>query len=165
MPDSSNRYEHTCKLCGDNFPKGRPDSLLSHLTKSCQAISIADKQRVLHLLRGLPGGSGPRKCHGNGRQDQIPTSIPCGSRAAAFNGAGGLNGLNVLAEASRRVGATDDPGEQQQVSQEQKEIIVDPALESPTGAVIGEQNLRHNVCGISVFPANTELTLRLSLVP
>jgi hypothetical protein len=31
LQDSSNRYEQTCKKCGEVFPKGRSDNLRSHL--------------------------------------------------------------------------------------------------------------------------------------
>ncbi|EEQ90341.1 uncharacterized protein BDCG_05461 [Blastomyces dermatitidis ER-3] len=143
LPDSSNRYEHTCKSCGQNFPKGRADSLLSHLVKTCQAISAADKQRVLHLWRAAPErggrGSAGKKLHvdgsvriGRGK----PGSLPYAARQTVFNGIGGLNGLNVLAEASRQVGASDGkhPNNNNEVGGENplgdKTIVVDPALET-----------------------------------
>ncbi|WEW61626.1 hypothetical protein PRK78_007117 [Emydomyces testavorans] len=137
LPDSSNRYEHTCKLCGENFPKGRPDSLLGHLTKGCQAISLTDKQRVIHLLRGL-SSSGPvsKRSLGNGRSDRARGNNLSYAARATFNSTGGHNALNVLAEASRRVGATDNTG-QAKAAQGQKTIVVDPALESSSSAVIG----------------------------
>ncbi|TPX20463.1 hypothetical protein DIZ76_016352 [Coccidioides immitis] len=138
LPDSSNRYEHTCKLCGENFPKGRPDSLLGHLTKSCQAISILDKQRVIHLLHGLSSNTtGAGKAHGNSRSDRARANTsPYSSRLANFSNPGGLDGLNVLAEASRRVGATNETGQAVTRSQGLKGVVVDPALECPGSAVI-----------------------------
>ncbi|EGC42972.1 conserved hypothetical protein [Histoplasma capsulatum var. duboisii H88] len=143
LADSSNRYEHTCKSCGQDFPKGRTDSLLSHLVKTCQAISVADKQRVLHLWRAGPErggrGSSGKKLHvnGNGRIGRgKPGSLPYVGRQTVFNGiGGGLNGLNVLAEASRQVGASD--GKHPNTNNEEggnplgeKTIVVDPALET-----------------------------------
>ncbi|OAX79731.1 hypothetical protein ACJ72_05950, partial [Emergomyces africanus] len=145
LADSSNRYEHTCKSCGQNFPKGRADSLLSHLVKSCQAISAVDKQRVLHLWRaaperGRPGhGAAGKKLHanGNGRIGRGKSgNLPYAARQTVFNGIGGLNGLNVLAEASRQVGASDGkhPNNNSEDGGENilgdKTIVVDPALES-----------------------------------
>ncbi|OJD18834.1 hypothetical protein AJ78_01166 [Emergomyces pasteurianus Ep9510] len=151
LADSSNRYEHTCKSCGQNFPKGRADSLLSHLVKSCQAISAVDKQRVLHLWRAAPERGGPghsgsaagKKLHANvnGRIGRGKSgNLPYAARQTVFNGIGGLNGLNVLAEASRQVGASDgkhpnnideDGGENLLGD---KTIVVDPALESSSAA-------------------------------
>lgn len=146
LADSSNRYEHTCKSCGQKFPKGRADSLLSHLVKTCQAISAVDKQRVLHLWRAAPERGGPgsggavgKKLHtnGNGRIGRGKSgNLPYAARQTVFNGIGGLNGLNVLAEASRQVGASDGkhPNNNNEDGGENplgdKTIVVDPALET-----------------------------------
>ncbi|KAI9757244.1 MAG: hypothetical protein M4579_003544 [Chaenotheca gracillima] len=46
LDDASNRYQHTCKACGETFPKGRIDSLTTHLVKKCQAISTEDRLRI-----------------------------------------------------------------------------------------------------------------------
>ncbi|KAI1970402.1 hypothetical protein LOZ51_006774 [Ophidiomyces ophidiicola] len=136
LPDSSNRYEHTCKLCGESFPKGRPDSLLTHLMKNCQAISFADKQRVLHLSR-VSIGAGSRQLSTNGQSDIVPRNISLDTtRTASFNSVGGLNGLNVLAEASRRVGATDETGDAQENTHGDKTIVVDPTLEHSGNIII-----------------------------
>ncbi|PQE15404.1 zn 2cys6 transcription factor protein [Rutstroemia sp. NJR-2017a BVV2] len=54
LNDSSNRYQHTCKTCGEKFPKGRIDSLTAHLVKKCPAISLRDRQRALLELNNLP---------------------------------------------------------------------------------------------------------------
>lgn len=145
LPDSSNRYEHTCKLCGENFPKGRADTLLSHLTKTCQAIPAADKERVVQQTRINPA-KGVKKGQTNARAERgkvanFPYPTP---RTGAFNGLGGinsLNGLNVLAEASRRVGATDDkqPGDPMQdiTLGDNKNVLVDPALENSFKHTLG----------------------------
>ena len=54
LNDSSNRYEHTCKACGEKFPKGRIDSLSNHLTKKCPALSMQDRQKAALELNNLP---------------------------------------------------------------------------------------------------------------
>ena len=46
LNDSSNRYEHTCKGCGEKFPKGRIDSLTAHILKKCVAMRDQDRQRA-----------------------------------------------------------------------------------------------------------------------
>lgn len=53
LADSSNRYPHTCKLCGERFPKGRLDSLMSHITKKCPAISEAARMHACLTFNGL----------------------------------------------------------------------------------------------------------------
>ncbi|ODH40554.1 hypothetical protein ACO22_01591 [Paracoccidioides brasiliensis] len=146
LMDSSNRYEHTCKSCGQKFPKGRADSLLGHLVKTCQAISAADKERVLHHWKASPEkatGNGTKKSTANGRIGRVKSgNLPYAARQTVFNGVGGLNGLNVLAEASRQVGASDgkQPDNSNNNNNDElagevlagsKLIVVDPALETP----------------------------------
>lgn len=41
--DGSNRYQWTCKQCGERFPKGRVDALYVHITKKCTALSRDEK--------------------------------------------------------------------------------------------------------------------------
>ncbi|KAI1459333.1 hypothetical protein F4805DRAFT_421186 [Annulohypoxylon moriforme] len=53
LNDNSNRYHHRCKACGEDFPKGRSDSLTAHLVKKCPAISQADRVNVCLTLNGL----------------------------------------------------------------------------------------------------------------
>lgn len=138
LHDSSNRYEHTCKLCGQNFPKGRSDSLLGHLTKTCPAISTQDRTRVQSIWPGTADRASKRSRNNAGVA--VPVFQGPGGQfvsrqkhaAAAFNNAnanvngnatgtgtgtgtvGGLHGLNVLAEASRQVGAAGAPHHHQQ---------------------------------------------------
>lgn len=129
LEDASNRYQHTCKACGEMFPKGRIDSLTNHLVKKCQAIPLRDRQRVLLRLHELPDLS-------EAEQSKDP------NLAAAVKGKNSdlpftrqnFDGLNVLAEASRQVGASDQskrgPGYTQSVTVGGKTVVVDPALES-----------------------------------
>ncbi|KAI2629490.1 hypothetical protein GGS21DRAFT_526410 [Xylaria nigripes] len=60
LNDNSNRYHHRCKACGEDFPKGRIDSLVTHLTKKCPAISEADRINACLALHGFDGASRPR---------------------------------------------------------------------------------------------------------
>ncbi|KAK4103569.1 hypothetical protein N658DRAFT_421490 [Parathielavia hyrcaniae] len=57
LQDQSNRYPHTCKACGEHFPRGRLDSLTSHLTKKCPAISEAERVNALLALSGMSDAS------------------------------------------------------------------------------------------------------------
>ncbi|KAG9186704.1 hypothetical protein G6011_09812 [Alternaria panax] len=54
LEDASNRYQHTCKSCGEKFPKGRIDSLTNHLVKKCPALPLQDRQRALLQMHELP---------------------------------------------------------------------------------------------------------------
>ncbi|KAI5302209.1 60S ribosomal protein L35, partial [Ascosphaera pollenicola] len=151
LHDSSNRYEHTCKLCGQNFPKGRSDSLLGHLTKTCPAISAQDRARVQSIWPGTSDRASKRSRNNAGHA--VPVFQGPGGqfvsrqKLGGFNGAvGGLHGLNVLAEASRQVGAAaggqqqqdfqtqqlpgQTPEEQLSAAQASNIALVDPALEA-----------------------------------
>ncbi|KAI1094857.1 hypothetical protein F5B19DRAFT_417619 [Rostrohypoxylon terebratum] len=57
LNDNSNRYHHRCKACGEDFPKGRSDSLTAHLVRKCPAISQADRVNVCLTLNGLNNNS------------------------------------------------------------------------------------------------------------
>ncbi|KAK0722292.1 hypothetical protein B0T26DRAFT_643298 [Lasiosphaeria miniovina] len=67
LQDQSNRYPHTCKSCGEHFPRGRLDSLTNHLTKKCPAISEADRVNALLTLSGM-GHDSQRIQHNNQAQ-------------------------------------------------------------------------------------------------
>src|SRR4051812_34450172 len=105
LEDASNRYQHTCKSCGERFPKGRIDSLVNHLTKKCTSLSFQERTKIVLRLHDLgapvENESSPTK-GGNTRLEKGKNiSLPYSpTRQQNFNG------LNVLAEASRQVGAT-----------------------------------------------------------
>ncbi|KAI5288602.1 hypothetical protein KEM54_005091 [Ascosphaera aggregata] len=151
LHDASNRYEHTCKLCGQNFPKGRSDSLLGHLTKTCPAISAPDRARVQSLWPGTSDRASKKSRNNAGAA--VPIFHGAGGqfvsrqKRTVFNTAvGGLHGLNVLAEASRQVGAAvpspqhqdfqahppsgQTPEERLAAAQASNIALVDPALEA-----------------------------------
>jgi hypothetical protein len=130
LEDASNRYQHTCKACGEKFPKGRIDSLTNHLVKKCQAIPLRDRQRVLLRLHELPD-----LADHDANQDSNPSGVNAGRTVdLPYGTRPPYNGLNVLAEASRRVGAGDQnkrgPGYAQSVTVGGKTVVVDPALEA-----------------------------------
>lgn len=97
LNDSSNRYPHTCKQCGENFPKGRIDSLTAHITKKCPAISDSERMRACLELHGITHARSAAERHQqalareNG-QAMPPSALPQGWSA-----------LETLAEASRQV--------------------------------------------------------------
>lgn len=149
LEDASNRYQHTCKACGEKFPKGRIDSLTNHLVKKCQAIPLRDRQRVLLRLHELPDLA-------DGDLNKDPNVARAGKGKAGdlpFTTRQNFDGLNVLAEASRQVGASDQGGKRgggnnggnnnnnnnnnnggpaytQSVTVGGKTVVVDPALEA-----------------------------------
>lgn len=57
LQDNSNRYQFRCKSCGEDFPKGRIDSLTNHLTKKCPAISQNERISACLALNGIKGNS------------------------------------------------------------------------------------------------------------
>lgn len=138
LEDASNRYQHTCRSCGENFPKGRIDSLTNHLVKKCSAIPLRDRQQVLLRLHDLPPDvSAPDtggKTGNNGPPDQgRMVDLPFAPRQN-FDGLN-VNGLNVLAEAARQEGVSDQtqkrtPSYSSGVNVGGKTVVVDPALEA-----------------------------------
>ncbi|KAF5009021.1 hypothetical protein FDECE_4735 [Fusarium decemcellulare] len=96
LNDNSNRYPHTCKQCGENFPKGRIDSLTTHITKKCPAISESDRMRACLELHGITNArAAPER--------PPPDAQTNGQPADAPNLPQGWSALETLAEASRQV--------------------------------------------------------------
>ncbi|KAJ6444383.1 Zn 2cys6 transcription factor protein [Purpureocillium lavendulum] len=97
LNDNSNRYPHTCKQCGENFPKGRIDSLTAHITKKCPAISDSERMRACLELHGIAHARTAAERHQQALAREnghaiSPASLPQGWSA-----------LETLAEASRQV--------------------------------------------------------------
>ncbi|PKY07578.1 hypothetical protein P168DRAFT_231404 [Aspergillus campestris IBT 28561] len=147
LEDASNRYQHTCKACGEKFPKGRIDSLTNHLVKKCQAIPLRDRQRVLLRLHELPDLA-------DGDQNKDPNAAGQGKGKGSdvsFTTRQNFDGLNVLAEASRQVGASDQtkrgPAYTQGVTVGGKTVVVDPALEAEgfQGSPVQQENIDEDV--------------------
>ncbi|OAK98961.1 hypothetical protein IQ06DRAFT_295274 [Phaeosphaeriaceae sp. SRC1lsM3a] len=99
LEDASNRYQHTCKSCGEKFPKGRIDSLTNHLVKKCPALPLRDRQRALLQFHDLPdniaqtaSASAP---HGQAQNAGPKMNLP-------FAPSKQLSALETLAEVSRQ---------------------------------------------------------------
>ncbi|KFG84272.1 hypothetical protein MANI_004726 [Metarhizium anisopliae] len=105
LNDNSNRYPHTCKQCGENFPKGRIDSLTTHITKRCPAISDSERMRACLELHGITQARTAAERH------QQVQAAQAAQAAAQANGQQispsalpqGWSALETLAEASRQV--------------------------------------------------------------
>lgn len=97
LNDNSNRYPHTCKQCGENFPKGRIDSLTTHITKKCPAISDSDRMRACLELHGITARAAVE------RQPLGGVSVNGQPPAQLAPPQGGWSALETLAEASRQV--------------------------------------------------------------
>ncbi|OQU96826.1 hypothetical protein CLAIMM_02853 [Cladophialophora immunda] len=151
--DSSNRYEQTCRRCGEHFPRGRSEAMVTHLTKKCPAVSNAERTKIILRLHDLSLPDvhpyidptfNPERAENDERaaeQDESDNSarLPYGQSRQNFDG------LNVLAEASRRVGGNargnpgstsgDLDGHHNQISQPQDEdAALDPQLQAGTFA-------------------------------
>ncbi|KAL2023372.1 hypothetical protein VTK56DRAFT_2729 [Thermocarpiscus australiensis] len=106
LQDQSNRYPHTCKACGEHFPRGRLDSLTSHLTKKCPAISEAERVNALLTLSGMSHASQRFQ-----QSQQAHAQAQAQARAAQANGSSvdlpmiqrDWTALGVLAEVSRQI--------------------------------------------------------------
>jgi hypothetical protein len=98
LPDSSNRYQHTCKACGEKFPKGRIDSLTNHLVKKCPALSLEDRQKALLELNNLP-----QIGNGAGGSSGVPMNGPTVDLPINGRPWEPMTALSVLAEASRQM--------------------------------------------------------------
>ncbi|EMR67177.1 putative zn 2cys6 transcription factor protein [Eutypa lata UCREL1] len=70
LQDNSNRYQFRCKSCGEDFPKGRIDSLTNHLTKKCPAISQTDRINACLALNGIKGNSVANRAQKQQQQQQ-----------------------------------------------------------------------------------------------
>lgn len=98
LNDSSNRYEHTCKACGQHFPKGRIENMQTHLEKQCTAISPIDRQKA--LISWKASSSDGSHMHDGQIQLHGPTvDLPIAPR--------NWTPLETLAEASRQIGLSE----------------------------------------------------------
>ncbi|KAK5401781.1 hypothetical protein LTR06_010888 [Exophiala xenobiotica] len=90
--DASNRYEHTCRRCGEYFPKGRMENLTAHLTKKCTVLTKKERVQIILRINDLVVDDAEIHIFPN-----PPLSTP--------NPPIQQNGLEVLAEASRQLGS------------------------------------------------------------
>lgn len=111
LNDNSNRYPHTCKQCGENFPKGRIDSLTTHITKRCPAISDSERMRACLELHGITHARSAAERHHQAQVVQAAQAAQAAQAVARANGQQvspnalpqGWSALETLAEASRQV--------------------------------------------------------------
>lgn len=100
LADSSNRYPHTCKLCGENFPKGRGEVLHKHITEKCPAITPEERINAALGFAGLhSGASAPRSMNLTVNQLDAAAAAEVATEAPE-----NWSALRTLAEASRQVG-------------------------------------------------------------
>lgn len=97
MNDSSNRYQHKCKACSENFPKGRLDTLQAHICKKCPALDLAVKQQLVLQFNNLPEIS-DRANHQQMSMQNANTHQNTAIRGRPFQG---MTPLETLAEVSR----------------------------------------------------------------
>jgi hypothetical protein len=128
LEDSSNRYQHTCKVtvelcvlrsrltplqnCGEKFPKGRIDSLTAHIVKKCPAISLRDRQKALLQLNDLPDLPESR----NAGSSQV--ELPVGNR--------NWTALETLAEVSRQIDLSEKQDDRVPDEPTKTEARIDP---------------------------------------
>ncbi|KAF7872569.1 hypothetical protein EAF04_003489 [Stromatinia cepivora] len=97
LNDSSNRYHHTCRACSEKFPKGRLDTLTSHICKKCPALDRAQKQRLVLEFNNLPEIADRT----NNQQMNIQTANNRQTTAIRGRPFQGMTPLETLAEVSR----------------------------------------------------------------
>ena len=104
LDDTSNRYAYDCKLCGEHFPKGRNDTLKTHISKKCMAMDQVTRVRVLRRLHDLPDLN--VGYHGGSTEDTEYTSLNAQQNGYAMQlptENQSFDNLEILAEASRRI--------------------------------------------------------------
>ncbi|KAH8912874.1 hypothetical protein BR93DRAFT_922847 [Coniochaeta sp. PMI_546] len=152
LADNSNRYPHTCKACGENFPKGRIDSLTNHLTKKCPAISEADRINACLTLHGIHHaanrGQKSRQVQPNGP----PVDLPMIQRD--------WTALETLAEVSRQIEASEkqpaeDRGPAQAVNGNPQPAVTG-AASAPAPPYTGERFELHDLSTFENGPTNAE---------
>jgi hypothetical protein len=133
IEDASNRYQYTCKQCGERFPKGRIDSLYTHITKKCTALSFqAKKDLVLQIHDQALAADAASATKNKSTVEKTETSHQQNT-----------NSLDVLAEASQQHSyPTPYPASYplpypptftvRDSNGNRKSIVLDPALENET---------------------------------
>lgn len=136
LENSSNRYHHTCKNCGERFPKGRIDTLTNHLAKQCRALTADERVRILGRIGRIPEGmqpdSGTSSLHQSSQEEEVRVS---------FEPAPTFDGLNVLAEASRQVGATEQRKGKVPTARGQEPFIMNTAPDASVNDVFSNSPL------------------------
>lgn len=129
LNDSSNRYPHTCKQCGENFPKGRIDSLATHITKKCPAISDSERMRACLELHGLASARLPT----SNIHPPVEVSEQAQELVQVPELPQGWSALETLAEASRQVDLNENSRAQ---TVQTSDSLLNPNPSSPATADI-----------------------------
>ncbi|OAP60633.1 hypothetical protein AYL99_05635 [Fonsecaea erecta] len=146
--DASNRYQQTCRRCGELFSRGRSEAMVSHLTKKCPAISNSERAKIILRLHDLvlpdvhpyiDPTFNPETSENDERatgQEKSGNTVGLPLSRSRQN----FDGLNVLAEASRRVDINargnavsipEDPnGQHDQILRPQEDAALDPQLQA-----------------------------------
>ncbi|KAH7328009.1 hypothetical protein B0I35DRAFT_506556 [Stachybotrys elegans] len=150
LNDSSNRYPHTCKQCGENFPKGRIDSLTTHITKKCPAVSDSDRMRACLELHGITHAKAAAD-----RQHQNNAQI--NSQAAVLSALPqGWSALETLAEASRQVDLNENNRGQKSQEPANTTTNVNPASTTPNGEHVTDRFELHEQFTLENPPVSLE---------
>ena len=133
--DASNRYQYTCKQCGERFPKGRIDGLYNHITKKCTALSYQERKDLVLQIHDQALAANAASAVKN---KPIAEKADAASAVLASHPQN-TNSLDVLAEASQQHSypPPDPPPYPQTFTVRDgkgntKSIVLDPALENET---------------------------------
>ncbi|KAK8251828.1 hypothetical protein IWZ00DRAFT_252463 [Phyllosticta capitalensis] len=97
LEDASNRYQHTCRSCGEKFPKGRIDTLTAHLVKKCPALTAQDRQRAILQFHDLPVPDLPPSSSSTTQGSAVPASAsPSASSQSGGQNNGAQNGKQPM---------------------------------------------------------------------
>ena len=106
LKDNSNRYQHTCKACGEHFPKGRFEVLLGHVLKRCPSIGSERRRQLVYRYHDLELSDRSSMLNNGQALQQYATNSASESDAVSVNG---YNRLRLLAEASQSVESGECP--------------------------------------------------------
>lgn len=103
LQDSSNRYQYTCKQCGEHFPKGRIESLYNHVVNKCTALSVNQKRGINLQLQQISDAASATAAARNQRKVEMSQksdlSLPKPQKQDCAR-------LNALAEVSHQRATT-----------------------------------------------------------
>ena len=91
LDDASNRYQQTCRRCGEFFARGRPENLIDHVARKCTVVTLEEREDFMNRYNANRS-SLPRKSNAAGLDPSLPAVTP------------DVSALNALAEASRQHG-------------------------------------------------------------
>ena len=130
IQDASNRYQYTCRHCGEHFPKGRLETLYGHVTQRCTALSTTEKRNVVLHIREIDlaaaaaaaakNQSTPKLSRGTGQPGPSPHNQDCARLNALAEVSGRRQGTQTsyATPSSMRKGANVGP------------TVLDPALQN-----------------------------------